>query len=103
MTLADIAISFRYGVGDHALEEEIVRNVRAILSTPIGTCPLYRDFGIDVTILDRLVSPVELNRFTVAIIDAVEQWEPRVRVVETRYENNVDGTLKAKVVLDYEG
>ena len=41
--------------------------------------------------------------FTVAIIDAVEQWEPRVRVVETQYENNVDGTLKAKVVLDYEG
>ena len=45
MDLSTIAISYEYGEGATAEQQEILRNVRTILSTPIGTCPLYRDFG----------------------------------------------------------
>lgn len=51
MDLSTIVISYEYGEGDTAEQQEILRNVRTILSTPIGTCPLYRDFGIKMTCL----------------------------------------------------
>ena len=36
MDLSTIVISYEYGEGDTAEQQEILRNVRTILSTPIG-------------------------------------------------------------------
>ena len=52
MDLSDIEISFDYGGDSESERREIVRNVQTIMTTPIGTCPLYRDFGLDVSALD---------------------------------------------------
>ena len=35
-----------YGDGSEAERKEIIRNVQTLLTTPVGTCPLYRDFGL---------------------------------------------------------
>jgi len=98
MDLSGIEISFHYGDSSGAERKEIIRNVQAILTTPVGTCPLYRDFGLDVTYLDY---PMDLaqNLFAVAAMEAVERWEPRVSVIEVTFEANMDGHLKAKVVI----
>lgn len=45
MDLSGIEISFNYGDGSEAERKEIIRNVQTLLTTPVGTCPLYRDFG----------------------------------------------------------
>lgn len=76
MDLSNIEISFAYGEGDNATRREILRNVRTLLATPLGACPLYRDFGIDTAILDN-PTPVAENLMAVEIMDAVERWEPR--------------------------
>jgi len=98
VNLADIEIGFAYGEGDNALRREILRNVRTILTTPVGTCPLYREFGIDASILDE-PTDVAQNLMAVEIMDAVERWEPRVQVTEVTFEANLDGQLRTKVVL----
>ena len=36
---------------------------------------------------------------TVAIIDAIEQWEPRAQVTDATVETGTDGNLGAKVVI----
>lgn len=99
MDLSDIEISFEYGADDTAERREITRNVRTILTTPLGTCPLYRDFGLDVTWLDQPLNTAQ-NLFALAAMEAVERWEPRVRVSSVSFEADpTDGHLRAKVVI----
>lgn len=98
MDLSNIAISFTYGSGDEALRREVERNVKTILSTPIGTCPLYREFGVDISMLDE-PTPAAKNMLTVAIIDAIEEWEPRAQVTDATVETGAEGNLEAKVVI----
>ena len=101
MDLSNIEIAFEYGKGDDATEREIIRNVHTILTTPVGTCPLYRDFGIDVTTVDKPLD-VAKNLYAVAVMEAVEKYEPRVRVTEVNIVPDESGKLQAKVVIAYE-
>jgi len=101
MDLSGIEVGFEYGEDAAAVNKEIIRNVHNLLLTPIGTCPLYREFGIDVTYLDY---PPDIAKglFSVAVIEAVERWEPRVEVKDVTFEaDGVEGKLKAKVVLSF--
>lgn len=98
MDLSNIEIAFAYGDGDNALRREIIRNIQTILSTPLGTCPLYRDFGIDTAILDNPTDMAQ-NMMAVEIIETVEKWEPRVTVTDVTFTAAEDGSLKAKVVI----
>ena len=101
MDLSDIEISFIYGETPEAEREEIVRNIRTILSTPVGTCPLYRDFGVDVSPVDYPID-VAQSMIAVGIIEAVARYEPRVRVTEVNFEPDIGGQLKVKAVVEIE-
>ena len=98
MDLSNIAISFAYGSGNESLRREVERNIKTILSTPKGNCPFYREFGVDISMLDE-PTPAAKNMMTVAIIDAIEQWEPRAQVTDAAVETGTDGNLEAKVVI----
>jgi hypothetical protein len=101
MELSDIQIAFQYGTGDDALGREITRNVQTILTTPLGTCPLYRDFGLDTSVLDNPMD-VAQNLYAVEVMEAVEKWEPRVKVQEVSFTPDANGRLTAKVVISYD-
>lgn len=98
MDLSNIEISFEYGEGNDPERREIMRNLQTLLSTPLGTCPLYRDFGIDTAILDN-PTDVARNLMAVEIMDAVEKWEPRVRATEVTFQTDGEGKLQTKVVI----
>lgn len=70
---------------------EILQNVATILSTPKGTAPLYRDFGIDTDFLDR---PIQVARTLMIsrVTEAVEEFEPRARVVRVTVEIDKNNT-----------
>ncbi len=98
--LSDVQISFDYSGDDR---EEIIRNVKTILCTPLGTCPLYREFGIDTEPLDY-PTDVAKNIMASIIIETVERWEPRVIVDQVTFGGNrSDGLLQAKVAINYAG
>lgn len=97
--LTDIQISFLYGEGDSPERLEIARNVKTILRTPVGTCPLYRDFGINTAVAIDRPMDVAKNFLAVEIMEAVERYEPRVRVSAVDFDTSQDGSLKAKVVI----
>lgn len=65
------------------VEDDLVRrilsNVATILATPKGSIPLYREFGLDMGFLDK-PEPVARLMMIDPVRDAVERWEPRVRV-----------------------
>lgn len=62
----------------------ILRNIALILSTPKGTIPMYRDFGVEQDFLDMPI-PIAEMRMIAPIREAVEQWEPRARVKDITF------------------
>lgn len=98
MDLFDIQISFLHKEGSDTEREELLRNVRTILTTPIGTCPLYREFGFDASVLDSPFN-VAQNQFAVEAIEAIERWEPRVRVKKVDFQADMNGKLIVEVVI----
>lgn len=72
--------------------EEILQNVRHILNTRIGTAPLQRGFGISWEHLDkpRRVAEVLMRS---AIVEAVESFEPRAKVVSVQFKNGLEDEL----------
>ncbi len=98
ITLSGIEISFDRAGGDEARRREIVRNIENILLTPVGTDPLYRDFGIDTSMLDYPLDTAQ-SMMAVEVIDAIEKWEPRVRVRDVSFVSDPSGSLGVKVVI----
>ena len=99
MKITDYEISFAYGEGDTPEHREIGRNIRTILQTPVGTCPLYRDFGVNFNVLDKPLEAAK-NLLSVEIMKAVERYEPRVQVREVTFRTAAaNGSLQVKVVV----
>lgn len=67
--------------------EEIIQNIRTILTTRKGSVPLDREFGIDVGIIDQPVTRARAV-LTANIINAVERYEPRVSVTEVTFSGD---------------
>lgn len=56
--------------------KEILRNVAVILATPKGSVPLYREFGLDNSFLDKPMNLAK-NMAVIPVKEAIEEWEPR--------------------------
>jgi len=78
------------------LEEEVKQNIRFLLSTPKGSVPLNREFGISLELLDN-PTPVAKQRLIAEIISAIERWEPRARVTKVWFEEDESGKLVPRV------
>lgn len=96
MTLKDVEFNVR---GEIPEAEEILRCIRNLIMTPVGTVPLNRDFGIDQSILGLPIDAAQ-SLLAVEIIDKVERYEPRVSVSEVELTANIDGQIIAKVVIE---
>lgn len=58
--------------------EEVAQAIRTILTTPIGTRVMRRDFGSWVPqLIDAPATQENLTRVFVAVASAVDLWEPR--------------------------
>lgn len=60
--------------------EEILQNVKTILATPKGSRPMDREFGINFVRVDQPMRKEEA-RLTSEIVEAVNKYEPRAKVI----------------------
>jgi phage baseplate assembly protein W len=67
--------------------KEIFQNVKTILATPLFSAALERTLGIDQTIVDLPID--RAAEATIAILDALTYWEPRVEVMNIQFEPDV--------------
>lgn len=80
---------------------EIIQNVNVILSTPKGTVPFDRDFGVNIEFVDLPLERAK-QRITVEYIAAVKKYEPRVKVKQVIFSHvGTSGKLIPKVVLSF--
>lgn len=79
------------------LAEEVLQNVRTIITTARYTVPLDRRFGLDMGCLDRPLPVVEAT-LSSAIVKAIRQYEPRAEVVSVSFSGDGNaGVLRPRV------
>lgn len=67
--------------------------IDVILATPVGARVMRRDFGSRVPqMVDQPANPAGVLRLIAASVDAVERWEPRVRVEKGAVTPAFDGS-----------
>jgi hypothetical protein len=64
--------------------QSVLQNIAVLLATPKGSVPMYRDFGLDQSFLDKPI-PAAQPMMVAAIIEAIDQYEPRARVVDVTF------------------
>lgn len=72
--------------------EEVLQNVRTIVTTIKYSVPLDRGFGIDGEVVDLPVH-VAQAKLTNEIFRAIRRYEPRAEIKGIRFEANLDGRL----------
>lgn len=71
-----------------------------LYTTPAGSVPLDRDFGIDISVID---APLEVakGRLTVEYTEKTRQYEPRANVKQVNFESDkLEGRLIPRVVIE---
>ena len=68
------------------VEEEVLLNIRTLLTTAKGTVPMDRNFGVTMPQDEPL--PGAREKLNVEIIDAIERYEPRAKVINVRWSAN---------------
>jgi len=95
MTLADIELNVE---GELSEPEDIMRCLRNLVLTPMGTVPLDREFGLDLNFVGLPIGTAQ-NLLAIELIDKVDRYEPRASVKEVELNTTTDGRITAKVVI----
>lgn len=77
---------------------ELERQLTLLLTTPAGTMPLDREFGVELDFLD-IPSETAKNLYVAEVTQKVAKFIPSVMVEEVRWTTSEDGILKPKVVI----
>lgn len=82
----------------------VLQNIAVILSTPKGSVPQYREFGLDWSYLDRPM-PIAKVLMLPEVKEAIERWEPRATFVDISLTEDPlkPGTLFPAVVIEIKG
>lgn len=97
MTLDNVEFDVREDMSDED-KEEILVNLQTLVSTPAGTVPLDRDFGIDPSVLGPTID-VAQSRFAIELINKVTKYEPRASALEVQLTPGEGGVISAKVAI----
>lgn len=62
----------------------VLQNIAVILSTPKGSVPLYREFGLDWKYLDKPI-PAAKALMVAEVREAIQRWEPRAAVLDVAF------------------
>lgn len=79
----------------------VLQNVALILATPKGSSPMYRDFGLDQSFLDKPL-PVAKVMLRVAVKEAIEDWEPRAGFVGMDFSGDAADPASLRPVVQVE-
>ena len=84
--------------------EHLKASVRDILTTPIGSRVMRRDYGSRLfELIDATLTPITIIRIYAAVAEALRKWEPRLRLTRVQAEATPSDISQGKVTIDLEG
>jgi phage baseplate assembly protein W len=72
--------------------EEVLQNVRTLITTIKYTVPLDRELGIDAAFIDR-PAPDAMARLRVQIVEEIARYEPRAKIEIIEFRRHEDEAL----------
>ena len=82
--------------------EHLRQSVRDILTTPIGTRVMRREYGSQLyALLDAPLNRSTLMDLYAATADALRRWEPRLRVTKVQADMPEPGAVVLTITGDY--
>lgn len=66
--------------------EEIMQNVRTILTTVKFSVPLDRDFGISGDVIDNPLDDATQALLQAEVFEALRRYEPRAEIVQIKFK-----------------
>jgi len=74
------------------------QSIRDILTTPIGSRVLRREYGSQLfALVDAPLNASTVMDIRAATADALDRWEPRIRVTRITPSRGVDGVVRIDV------
>ena len=92
MTIDIVGTLEKVNFAPSTIEEEVIQNIKTLISTMIYTVPLDRNFGIIANALDEPM-PVATAKLSSDIVDAISRYEPRAKVTQISFDGDIDGKL----------
>ena len=77
--------------------EEVIQNVRVLLSTAKFDVPLARDLGLDTNYLHKPQPAAETLLYQ-AVADALEEYEPRAALIDIEFEESAESGIIIPIV-----
>lgn len=84
------------GIEDLDDRESIARCLRNLYSTPAGTIPCDRDFGLSWAGLDMIPENMEAV-YGLELLQKTDQYEPRIKATGVDFVHLEDGTVTVTV------
>lgn len=82
--------------------DHLRQSVRDILTTPIGTRVMRREYGSQLyALLDAPLNHSTLMDLYAATADALRRWEPRLRVTKVQADMPEPGAVVLTIIGDY--
>lgn len=98
----DYELSFY--LADESMREELdnaSERLKKLLTTPKGTMPLDREYGVDYSEIIDLPPPLANNTYVVEAAEAINKYEPKFALdsIEFDADESEAGQFRAKVIL----
>jgi phage baseplate assembly protein W len=78
--------------------DHLMQSIRDILTTPLGTRVMRRDYGSRLfDLVDRPMNPGLVAEYQAAVAEALDRWEPRFRLRRVRAEAAEPGRLTLRL------
>ncbi|SFP11518.1 hypothetical protein [Salibacterium halotolerans] len=79
--------------------EDVLRNLQILYTTPEGTVPFMRDFGISLEIQDQPINAIQA-KMVAEYTAKTRKFEPRATVEEVTFVSDGEtGSMRPKVVI----
>ena len=92
MTIDIVGTLEQINFAPSTIQEEVIQNIKTLLSTMKFTVPLDRNLGIIADALDEPM-PVAMAKISSDVIDAISEYEPRAKVTQISFDGDIDGKL----------
>lgn len=78
----------------------VIQNISIILNTWQGSVPLYREFGVSREPMHKPAQVAE-SLYYAELYEVIEEFEPRVEVLDVTFESDSEGKLIPIVEVEF--
>lgn len=84
---------------DKPISDELVKQIRFLIATPVGTVVCNRDFGMDMNFIDKPTLTAE-TMFAAELCQKLSKYIPDIKLDSVQFTaNEIGDKLTAKVVV----